>query len=543
MRIFLKLCICLCVAIGTAVAAANKTEEQVFEYAVSGDFEALENVFSQAQERYLAKEISADDMRDLMRPLQSTHPDVTRTLLSWVNADPESAFAHIALAWNIQVRAAQMRGPKARRSIHRDAYSEFNAQNQSAAKHARHAYKLDPDLIPASDAMITMPVYIQGMRDPLLTLRLIMQKHPNWGSLSRGLYAANPGWGGIPQDVQELCDEFAPFVPPGNQINMTLRCYYFGWGKYYTRQAAKWLDETREDAALDSALDEMRVRFIANPWIKSRKTPEDIKFARSFIRNHPQPWDYVDLARRWDRIAPRNSSEDPYLSDEILGNGFVPALARLEKDPLNKTILDFLANAIEAKRMEPNRIELGTDPDLSQLNRMILERRLVAAPYTSQSWLDYAFELSGAYDAADKAKADSAFTNAIYYSTNPATVLRSYLFQLNRRIERWQHYAVLQHAPRQDHQIAERDYILTLDPDADMFCPYLRAFRVYEFECAVAPAGVGNCTKGSGLRINDTDYGELAQEIANRPACAPLMEASYEELQFNQLPVKLPALD
>ncbi|MEP6017993.1 MAG: hypothetical protein ABJ251_05860 [Paracoccaceae bacterium] len=381
------------------------------------------------------------------------------------------------------------------------------------------------------------------MRDPLLTLRLVMRKHPNWGSVSRGLYAANPGWGGEPQDVKELCEEFAPFVPPESQIDMTLRCYYFGLGKFYMRQAAKWLDEAREDAALDSALDEMRVRFIANPWIKSHKTPEDIKFARSFIRSHPQPWDYVDLASRWDMIAPRNSSEDPYLSDEILGNGFEPALARLEKDPLNKTILDFLAKAIEAKRMEPNRIELGTDQDLSQLNRMILERRLVAAPYTSQSWLDYAFELSRADDTADKAKADSAFTNAIYYSTDPATVLRSYLFELNWRIERWQHYAVLQHAPRQDHQVAERDYILSLDPDADLFCPYLRAFRVYEFECAVAPAGVGNCTKDGRLRINYAEYRELARKIANRPACAPLMEASHKELQFSQTPVELPTLD
>ncbi len=91
----------------------------------------------------------------------------------------------------------------------RAAAQDLHAQGLNLTQQAAAA---DPDFIPASDGILRL-LQTAGAQDMVpVELERIMIRHPNRGSLMRAMLFVSPQRGGRPDQVNPLCDRYAPMV-------------------------------------------------------------------------------------------------------------------------------------------------------------------------------------------------------------------------------------------------------------------------------------------------------------------------------------------
>lgn len=147
--------------------------------------------------------------RTLFSLFESTHPAAIGMADQWIKKEPQSALAHVAHGWSLFRRGSAMRGGAYVADTYPAALEQAEKLFEQAGDEAATAYKMDPELIAASDLLIGTAMGT-GRADELATLvDKIMQTQPNPGTLQRAAMALSPRWGGSLDDVLALCDRYA----------------------------------------------------------------------------------------------------------------------------------------------------------------------------------------------------------------------------------------------------------------------------------------------------------------------------------------------
>ena len=522
-------------------AWGNQYESEIYSLGISGDTRALSEMLARHQDAFLKGQISADDMRRLMRPLQRTHPGLVHNLKSWVESEPDNPMAHIALSWNIYVRAFQVRGYDTSYNTHREASNHFRKMIRRAADHAQLAYQLDENLIPASDAMIRMHTYAKYIRHPNYVLQKVMETHPNWGTLSRALFLSHPGWGGHPDRITELCSKYVDLLPPEGDIDLETRCYVEGYASYYWKDVEGWLDDLRFDITSDPVLDWIRADLILSRSTSRTVTDDELNFAREHILKMKNPLAAMRKARQWDKIAPRTAASGPYFNEQIAAAHYENALQNLETDPLNLSLIQFLQEAENPLQLAPGETNEDRAAAQALLQLKLAERKIVASPFRGQNWLDYVWPLKAT--GADFSELNKAYVNAIAYSSDPPKMLAFYLSELDNRISHLR-ASIRTTSPStlSDHG-SSAPPLISKGQETGLFCQYLRAFRLFEIECNASIEGEAICKRQSGFANSYERYKGLAQKVAQRPRCSDILLLSVGELEFEPQGVNLTALE
>ena len=131
--------------------------------AMRGEIDTVENLLTEAQARYEAGEIPADQVRILNSPFAFTHPDMVTFIENWRRERPASPYAKIAEVWHLYRKSGAIRGDRWARQTYPEALQRFRKMQQQAWDLAHEVYEAHPRMIHASDALLRLA---NGIKQP-----------------------------------------------------------------------------------------------------------------------------------------------------------------------------------------------------------------------------------------------------------------------------------------------------------------------------------------------------------------------------------------
>ncbi|MES2432542.1 MAG: hypothetical protein V4586_01780 [Pseudomonadota bacterium] len=375
------------------------------------DFAATDAALIAAHTEYTAAH-TPDAERDLYNVFALYDPAIQRFAEDWVAADPNNPRALSALGWNLYDWGWAWRGENTVNRTTTEALNGMSSRHLAAFELFQRATQLAPDLIPASDGMLRLTATLGNKAVIPIELERIMANQPNRGSLMRAMMSLAPQWGGRPEQVDLLCNRYAPkitdvpdYTPDVCRIDAV---YYANFWYGDQRAAAHQLLMFMPNPILDYA------RY--NDMMDGPSTPEELvsglealKIKRDLTPREARKLDDVRMSLA--RVDAMQASY-PEFSAALLRE--IPNLqAALVKDPLNPDLLHRYVNTLgDAEEYAARPITAAEKADLIQR----LHATLKAVPTAYKLWNDLAQITLQQGDLDGIARAEPYFHNAIHYS-------------------------------------------------------------------------------------------------------------------------------
>ncbi|QJF51287.1 DUF4034 domain-containing protein [Roseobacter ponti] len=440
-----------------------------------GDISGVSEALGQAQQDYLDGYLDADDIRALFAVFKTTDRQVIAFISDWLAAEPDAPMPNVARADSLEHSAWLVRGISASRELHEDALRDFAIMVRESGARARAAWEADPDLIPASDAVINQANLTGKTGDPRAVIDHVLGTRPNWGTLRRSLYLTHPGYNGSARMLDDLCEHYAPMLPQ-DRYDLEFRCKFWGAMSYHAEERSDWLD-ANVDTSRDPYLDLQRVYVIVYLASRGQATREQIAFARRIMEASGQT--DVLKATDYDRFIAR-SNGFASVKGKVERARARQARELLENDPYHHELLDAASITMVAGPFQADGtqqyVALPEAPD----NALLLEyvrRRLLSRPYDPALWSNYADGIRQRGRPEDFLAGDIHYENAAYYSYHDPAVLTQIV---NWRIMQWEMVemdATGQLPPEWSRVIRDTD------TDYHVLCPFLRAHRLLRARC------------------------------------------------------------
>ena len=478
------------------------------------DFAATDTALIAAHTEYTAAH-TPDAERDLYNVFALYDPAIQRFAEEWAAADPDNPRALNALGWNLYVWGWAWRGENTVNKTTTEALKGMSSRHMAAFKLFQRATQLAPDLIPASDGMLRLTTTLGNKSVIPTELERIMNSQPNRGSLMRAMMALAPQWGGRPEQVDLLCNRYAPkitdvpdYTPDVCRIDAV---YYANFWYGNQRAAAHQLLMFMPNPVLDYA------RY--NDMMDGLLTPEEVvsglealKAQRDLTTDEARKLD--DFRMSLARVDAMQASYPEY-SAALLRE--IPQLqAALVKDPLNPNLLHHYVNALsDAADYAARPISAAEKADLIQH----LHATLKAVPTAYKLWNDLAQITLQQGDLDSIARAEPYFHNAIHYSVYGSQSLS------NAVRPKWMR--VLDQS-----NILKAADISGLTPeqlaklDAIVNCPLAMQLSVLQLVCDNAGTPESQCA--DGFVANEVIWDRLTQRV-NAGVCPDTFLPHFEE--------------
>lgn len=192
------------VALATTPALADPVQD-ILDAAHAGDDNRVEALLAEAKDRMAQWE--------LFIALSFSEPDTRAFAMDWAAAEPGNPVALTVKANALFSQGALVRGEKALVHTWGANREKTLALYSEALTLAKAALDLDPQYLPASDAVILISTRIGDPAGALAELERIMALQPNHRSLIRAAAALSPSWGGSTELTRAICDYFAGALP------------------------------------------------------------------------------------------------------------------------------------------------------------------------------------------------------------------------------------------------------------------------------------------------------------------------------------------
>ncbi|MEL6295170.1 MAG: hypothetical protein AAFY74_12030 [Pseudomonadota bacterium] len=499
----------------------------------AGAKEALET----AQAEFLAGERNADDIRSLFIALSRSHPQTIGFVEAWADAEPRNPMAQIARAWSLYNASNWVR--RGRNSLSKEIAA---AMWQEGQERATRAYKTDPRLIPASDAIIRGFSTGQGVPSRLEAVLTVMEDQPNWGSIER----AFPLITGQSAFVAKDFCEYVGALGAKRGQDLTHRCLFTVSARFFPDRMGDYVRTHFQDEntpELDYARLSFLIRGIGNneiseaemDWAEEKMLtldPDLFRFLylrglaisyengpgmhnQRFLFTHRFEKAHLGRVESFLEDDPNNLS----LLDAAEGVAFGPVDYELQQ--LGETEFNFVP-------VYPERTEEENEAFFAARSEQEIDfalRRLLAAPLASNFWFRYARAVFGAgpeyfFDG------DLAMQNTIAYEDDPVESLAYMLHMKFQQLEALE--LTKEHADQ-----ATDDWLHlvdTVDVESQILCPFLRAYRVREGICHLRNGSNPNCS--NAFPELEDKFDQMAADARAAPACAEINAASVQDLWY-----------
>ncbi len=318
------------------------TRDDIRRLAYDGDHATLEVRLVNERDESLEGKKDFSILRDLMYAFEASDPRMVSFIETWVNAQPTSSYAQTARSLSLSRGAWAIRGEKFAKFVHPQALAVHGRMIEDAISHARLAVALDPDFIPASDAVLNQSATSWNKNEIINVLDAVMQRHPNWESLEKSLGIAHQGYGGSAEMLATLCQTYAPLLAE-TDVDLNMRCLYAGLTSYYFSDSYDARQAIQSIAEQDPALDYYRANSMTSRHVSHTRSEADIAFIRKVILQ--QAWLRTSLVTRFDSAFSAGSGKTR-LADEIAIVKFDEIKERLKHDPFNTALMGLAAPAI-----------------------------------------------------------------------------------------------------------------------------------------------------------------------------------------------------
>lgn len=492
-------------------AFATTTPDALREMVMAGDIAAVEAAISEAVEQDTATHADPASQRDLFLVFQVTHPDIGAFTAKWLHDAPTSAYAMTARAWYLYNLGFANRGFDTMRSTFSGGLDIMFEQHSEALSLFSAATEANPKLLAASDGILGASRTVSAKENIPKELERIMALYPTRGSLMRVMFSVSPQWGGSREQVNLVCDRYAPkivsikdYTP---EVCMVDAVFYADFRDEQARHTAylalQHLDQPiLDDARLAAAMDgrgpvEQRLAVFEKTKAKRPLTPEEVSRWRLVF----------DAANDLPR-----THEDPTYAKAVADN--IDAMRRAaDQDPLNSIkVIDFIRQVGELS--STNSIPYDR-ADVEQR----LQTLLRDVPHSWRAWQEYAlFESLG--PDYDLKKANQFFQNSIFYSNYSREAVEEALeytsYMSNRR---WHGIAKISNSAIAAPQLAELDRL--------GLCPMVAFERLATELCRMENKSSVECFSMDSFK---SPRAELKEDIKARGVCQTEANVPLETL-------------
>lgn len=513
----------------------------------AGDFEVVDTGLASAQVAFLAGDISADDMRALYIALSRSAPETVRFVEAWLEKDPDNHRAQIARAWSLHNGAGFIR-----RGGNGYGHQMASEMYREVRELATTAYKSNPDLIPASDALVRS----LGRQDeytpiPAEVLDQVLTKHPNYGSILRFIsqlrrYPA--------QIIEGFCGSVAEDFSEARRDIVKYRCMLNAALQHNLEGLDSYV-ENRLWTLTDPELELGRVAFFVQRTDHRTWTDEQIDWASDVLLTHPvDQFEAVNLyytVGRFEWILQTSLGRLSLVKQEYKRKRYPEISEFLAHDPYNIDLLDIASDVEFSLPMRVVQNEDGKEimssaaPDLSDAKRAEMRagsraqtldfarRRVLASPYSGAFWESYARAVAQMDRPHSMFDGDAAMINAIVLTENPIILLKSFV---HTKALQYDHLTGLEARSAEERaQLANWQEVLesTNLPQA-VLCPGLRAHVLLEAICDYYDAEPTQCQPTDELSLSR--QARLIADAQDAPECKGILAAETpEELWYEMI--------
>ena len=311
-----------------------------------GDIDTVEYTMRLRQEKFLTGELNSDNMRWTFSDFTKTDPRVYAFVDDWLQAYPNSPYAHIARAWNYFTAGWAVRGTRFANRTHADAFAQHYFLHAKASEHARRAYQLAPKLVPASDALLRLANTADIGIDHEVLIKRIMRDTPNYGSVYRALNNTHTGYGGTSARAWDICDTYAPLVPSADEITV-IGCKIDAAIEYHWKTHRDWATSKLNTLEDDRLLGQRRWAAAYGHYVK----PD----ARKILAEYFDLEDTINVKfaeqydQRWGNL-PNVALATP----KVLERARAHARKELQYDPYNHWLIGLLERRFQKVKSDKN---------------------------------------------------------------------------------------------------------------------------------------------------------------------------------------------
>ena len=458
---------------GIALPEALITKAALLDLVYAGDVDGVERALSTAQQLYLDDAIPADEVRRLFEDFTTTNPKIIAFTGDWVEAMPDSAYANTAQAWVLYRIAGLIRGDRPGWATYPVALEQFDALSETAMVHASTAYTLAPDLIPASDAILRLANSVGAASFGYEIMDEVMQSHPNWGTLFRGLKLTQPGYGGRPMMADAMCAYYGAELRAPH-ADMVRFCRIVGIFEFHLRGQRDLLEDLL-DGFEAPELDYIRAKLAMLDW----QNPDRLQTYQDVLQAYFDEHDVMDVKMAGDfDMFFGHIPGHRMVQGEVSKRAYEYARTAIQDDPYDPWLLDVLGTgALDATR-DGDTLTVSYKTHLSHARRLeLLSMRLVVSPFEPNHWKNLASSME-AVARGDRPTLEGLFAsdpyriNAIAYGNHRAEYLIDYI--------RWKiiQLDVTARLSQVNATPLASETVHSFDRDGEIICPLLRAARV-----------------------------------------------------------------
>lgn len=505
--------------------AAQTTKEGVLQETLelieAGDLDALETYIAQMQEQFERGEVSADHVRQMFMPFGRADLEIARFAEEWQAERPNSPYAQLAVTWSLHRFSWQLRGNRYVSATYPEAIATFQDMQRHAWQLAANAYKAQPRLIPASDAIIRLANGSRQRPYAIEVFEKVMETDPNSGSLERALSMFLPGWGDRYAQVAKICDAHAAQywdAPAESALSCKIENAY----ERFSEQR-EWIDERLARGDLPHLN-----RYRLGSLLVNDATRAQAQLAYDILSDP----DYTDFrsASFFDAILGQKHGF-PIVQDAHWARERAKAQQDLAESPYYPEAL--------FKLMEPE-LSFSTDENGRLLTKVVSrpaletvleysERLLVSDPFNPESWKSYVVAMSRSFPEASYFAMDPYRINAIITSNHSVNELN---IHLQEKVGIFDVYERLQTGslPKELAKAFEGSSL-----EHDILCPFIRAYRVRQ---AICDARTQNgCELAQEVAATFT---VMENEVKRRGICAkernlPAQSLAYRTITYPEI--------
>ena len=479
------------------------------------DFDATDAALIAAHTEYTAAH-TPDAERALYNVFALTDPVVGEFVLDWARDQPGNPRALTAKGWNLYAWGWTLRGERTVQNTSAVALEALATRHRVALPLFKQATELQPDLIPASDGLLRLTATLGNKSIIPLELERIMTSQPNRGSLMRAMVSLAPQWNGRPEQVNLLCDRYAPkitdikdYTPEVCRIDAV---YYADFWYGDQRAAAHQLLMFTPNPVLDYA----READILAGLMTQEETIaalQAIKSKRALTLKEAEKLDFTLMD--FNRTLPQDAQYPEYKAaqqrDIALGD------AALLRDPFNP---DLLHHYIQVRSDAVYNLERPISPAEKADMIKRLHTVLKVVPTSPELWTDLAQLTLQSNDLDSIARAEPYFHNAIYYGRFGT---RQFSDAVRPKVAMVLDYKNYMHAADisglTPEQLAKLDEIVN--------CPLAEQLSILGVVCQNTNTPANQCAEGAVT--NEVVIQRLRDRI-DAGACGPLFGQSLDTL-------------
>lgn len=492
----------------------------VRNYMLDGDHAGLEVALTAQLVAVRDGDVTYDEQRASYRAFKTTDPRMHRFIRDWLENRPNSIHANTAQALSDYSLSFLIRGQDIIGRTYPEAIRTFRQMQMTGMAHAQRANSLDPGFVPASDAVIAFSQTIGSDRSVGAYLKAIMELSPNFGSVTRALSATAPAWGGNWLQAVRICALYADQITDAGGFTEDIcrlqAALAANHGKERVSQAAAAVDYQHSHLIRHYAVK------LALYYLQEDDTAD--QFARSQIEN--TKFRNLSMAEDYDTFIakPRGwPSRSLLVYERALKN----AQSEIHFDPYNPDLLSILARQHAGSSLVPDR------PDREQ-RLDYAKRALVFQPYRSEAWMELYHSSQENWSEHEPLAGADALENAIAVSNHKSGVSANVMHWFNLIAARQTLENPIRGIP--DEQLEKlRDSKFGKLAKADLLCPFVRAYRVWQNLCFAAPKNHA-CETGE----HQTEaYALVAADAGNAGICTAERDAPIEDLFYRPVHVDL----